>query len=317
MFHVSLLVPAAAGLYLYLLLVSSVYIASALSMSAIINPPTPVTWSNRLGRTLTPVATGVWAAERPFTWNTIDVGGRSVICRAGDGTLLVHSPVGWNEELGRCLEALGGGVGHVVSPNYEHLKYAAQWAEVYPDAKMWACPGLRERLPDIEWAGELGVDPNPMEFEDAVEYVHFDCEINPFTGRPFFNEVAFFHTKSKTLFMADIFWNYPKGPLPNYCGREGTGMLHECPKMPADYTGDTLPAIEVPLGTKLWKAGMDKVYLPFYKNFMVGREGERRERYERAVAQVLEWEPEVIAPCHGDVIRGKDLCREVLREHFF
>jgi hypothetical protein len=38
-------------------------------------------------------------------------------------------------DTGDSLEGLGGGVGHVVSPNYEHLKYAKQWAEVYPAAK--------------------------------------------------------------------------------------------------------------------------------------------------------------------------------------
>jgi hypothetical protein len=64
------------------------------------NPRTPVTWSNRLGLTLTPITTGVWAAERPFMWNNIDVGGRSVIARMADGNLMVHSPVEWTEELG-------------------------------------------------------------------------------------------------------------------------------------------------------------------------------------------------------------------------
>ena len=79
----------------------------------------PVTWSNRLGLHLTPIATGLWAAERTFIWNSIDVGGRSVIARMPDGTLLVHSPVEWTEELGTRIDLLGGGVGHIVSPNYE------------------------------------------------------------------------------------------------------------------------------------------------------------------------------------------------------
>jgi hypothetical protein len=40
------------------------------------NIPIKQTWSNRLGTTLTPIATGIWAAERPFYWNSIDVGGK-------------------------------------------------------------------------------------------------------------------------------------------------------------------------------------------------------------------------------------------------
>ena len=82
----------------------------------------PVTWSNRLGLHLTPIETGLWAAERPFVWNSIDVGGRSVIARMPDGTLLVHSPVEWTPELGERIDKLGGGVGHIISPNYEVRK---------------------------------------------------------------------------------------------------------------------------------------------------------------------------------------------------
>lgn len=61
-------------------------------------------WSNRLGVTLTPITTGVWAAERPFYWNGIDVGGRMVVCRMRDGSLLVHSPVNLTDDLRTALE---------------------------------------------------------------------------------------------------------------------------------------------------------------------------------------------------------------------
>ena len=31
------------------------------------------------------MSAGLWAAERPFFWNSIDVGGRSVFARLSDG----------------------------------------------------------------------------------------------------------------------------------------------------------------------------------------------------------------------------------------
>ena len=75
--------------------------------------------------------------------------------------------------------------------------------------------------------------------------------------------------------------------------------------------------VEVPFGTRLWKFGMDKVYLPFYKNFMVGKRGDRRDRYKTCVNKVLEWEMNCIIPCHGDVIKGSpDFCRNILYDHF-
>ena len=42
---------------------------------------------NPSGAVLTPVADNVWGAERPFTWNRIDVGGRGAVIRLSDGTI--------------------------------------------------------------------------------------------------------------------------------------------------------------------------------------------------------------------------------------
>ena len=122
--------------------------------------------------------------------------------------------------------------------------------------------------------------------------------------------------------MADVFWNYPGGENPNYSSdntvsENGTGTQHICSKAPTPLLlGGRLPAVQVPKGTMLWKFGMDKVYWPFYQRFMVGKANERREKYSEAVRKVLSWDIEVIIPCHGDVIKGKELCRKVLTEHF-
>lgn len=43
------------------------------------------------------------------------------VVKLADGSLWVHSPVELDEPLRKALEGLGP-VGHVVSPNYEHVK---------------------------------------------------------------------------------------------------------------------------------------------------------------------------------------------------
>lgn len=279
------------------------------------------TWSNRWGATLTPVATGVWAAERPFMWNGIDVGGRSTIARMPEGgnKILVHSPVEWSETLAKSLEVLGP-VGAIVAPNYEHVKYISDWARRYPQAQIWGCPGLPDRMPEVKWTHELGSPSGALTTEAAgVEALHLDCEENPFTGRPFFNEVVFHHKKSKALFITDAFWNYPSTERPNFDLVSGTGMEHACSKSPlpaATRVGPFAPDVPVPAGTRLWKLGMDRVYLPFYKKLMVGSNGERRDRYMERVATLLGWGVEIIVPCHGDVVRGRELCQKVLQRHF-
>ena len=99
---------------------------------------------------LTPNSPALFAAERPFIWNEIDVGGRSLIATIPSGGLLVHSPVELTDELNSELNAIGD-VRIIISPNYEHLKYAKQWHKAFPKAEMWACPGLPERITDVFW----------------------------------------------------------------------------------------------------------------------------------------------------------------------
>jgi hypothetical protein len=206
-------------------------------------------------------------------WNGIDVGGRAVVVRLADGALWVHSPVALDAGLARALAALGP-VRHVVAPNYEHLKYTAQWLAAYPDARGYGCPGLRAARPDLGLhADALGGDGDgaaPPEWGAELEPLWLDCERNPFTGRPFFNELLFWHRPSRTALATDFAWNYP----------DEAGRL--------------------PLGSRLWKLGMDAIYGPFYRRFMVAD----RAAAQRARERVAAWDVALFAPCHGDVLRG-------------
>ena len=174
----------------------------------------PVSWSRPGGAVLRELVEGrVWVAERPFLWNAIDVGGKAGVVRLRDGSLWVHSPVELDADLDEALDELGP-VRHVVSPNYEHVKWAGAWKAAKPAAEFWGCPGLSNRVP-FELAGEIGAPSYnaPDALAEEFEFLHVDCEINPFGGvfnerKPFFNEVLSFHKPSRTLFVTDLFWNY-------------------------------------------------------------------------------------------------------------
>ena len=288
------------------------------------------TWSNRCGACIVPVGDGVYCADRPFVWNGIDVGGRMAIIQLppedGDDCpgLLVHSPVYLDDELRGFLKQLGE-VRHVISPNYEHVKYASQWAESYPSACIWGCPGLSSREPDCRWTGEIPYGARPPGFSSSrkevdgidrkmwdfkiVQPLHIDTEVNPFTGRPFFNEVVFFHEPSKSLLFTDFYWNYP--------GPAGTNeqLKNEGIKPVGDFGSWTLaPSAEVPFGSRMWKWGMDRIFYPFYMRFMVQKN--KRAQFEGIGRYLLGLEAECVIPCHGDIIRGKDTVQGVLRKHF-
>jgi hypothetical protein len=105
------------------------------------------------------------------------------------------------------------------------------------------------------------------------------------------------------LITTDVYWNYPqKDGIPN-SHLEGSNDDH-----------GLAPTVgSIPLGTRLWKFGMDKIYLPFYKRLMIND----KQRYEDVVTMIVdEWETETSIPCHGDVIRGREKIREVLTRHF-
>jgi hypothetical protein len=66
-----------------------------------------------------------------------------------------------------------------------------QWADAYPDARTYGCPGLPERIPSVNWSLELGPGAeNPPEWLGEIEAAWLGYEQNPFNGKPFFNEVS-------------------------------------------------------------------------------------------------------------------------------
>lgn len=268
-------------------------------------------WSNRLGTVLTPITSKVYTCDRPFYWNKIDVGGRMCVIQLDDGTLWVHSPVDLDTQTINALEKLGN-VKYVVSPNYEHLKYAKKWNDQYPEAYMWGCPGLSSKLPSIKWEGEIPYGLARPTKSDNVENcwdfttivpLHLNCETNPFTGKPFFNEVIFYHKASKSLITTDVYWNYPQN--------DGIPNSH---LLGSNNDEGLAPAVDsIPFGTYVWKLAMDKIYLPFYKRMMVND----IQRYKELVAVILnEWDIEILVPCHGDIVRGKEKIHRELSRHF-
>ena len=261
----------------------------------------------------------------------IDVSCRMVVIQLKESSndnkkaLWVHSPVGLDPPLKQALDKLGT-VKYVVSPNYEHLKFAPQWAKEYPEAHMWGCPGLQERMPEIEFAGEIpsGIRPSSWPWKNAnaqeegaqvlasdvdldkcwdleeIQPLHIDVEVNPATKKPFFNEVIFYHTPSKTLITTDLYWNYPQPDgVPN----------SNLPASPI-YDWELAPSLEsIPLGSRVFFFAMNRLYLPIYKSLMVIQ----KETYQQIVDFIInQWQATTLIPAHGDLVRGKNVIQQVL-----
>lgn len=152
------------------------------------------------------LADGVWVAERPQKFYGLPVGARMTVIRLDDGRLLLHSPLPLDEGLRAELDALGP-VAYAVAPNRVHHLYAGGVASAYPGTRLWVAPGLPEKRPDLAHEAVLG-DDAPVEWRGQLEQAFF-------RGRPYENEVAFFHPASRTLVLCDLAFNFgPRDALP-------------------------------------------------------------------------------------------------------
>ena len=106
-----------------------------------------------------------------------------------------------------------GTVRHIVSPNKIHHLFLAAWADRWPDAKLYAPPGLAKRKRELHFHAELGDNPEPAWAEDIDQTV--------FRGSIAMQEVVFFHRASSTAIVCDLVQRHDKA---NMRGMKGLVM---------------------------------------------------------------------------------------------
>jgi hypothetical protein len=217
------------------------------------------------------LAENLWVVERAQTFYGLPVGTRMTVIRLGGGRLLLHSPVALDANLRSELDALGP-VSFAVAPNRVHHLYAGEVAKVSPGTRLWVAPGLERKRPDLVYEAVLG-DEAPEEWRGEVDQVFF-------RGRPYENEVTFFHRASRTLLLCDLAFNFgPRSAAP-------TRLLM---KLMRSY-GRLAPSKLDPLLIRDRRAA--------------------RESLER----ILAWDFDRIVVAHGDVLESGG--HEVLRQGY-
>lgn len=91
---------------------------------------------------------------------------------------------------------------HIVSPNKAHHLNLKQWSEHYPEARVYAPPGLKNRsvVHGITFTDDLGDEPHKAYAADIDQVI--------FRNRLFMEEVVFFHKHSKTALFCDLIQRY-------------------------------------------------------------------------------------------------------------
>jgi len=150
------------------------------------------------------VAEGPTVSFYGFPYST-----RMALARLADGGIWVWSPVALTEELAASVDAIGP-VRHIVSPNKIHHLFLSQWQECWPDARLYAPPGLARKKPDIHFDAELLDEPDPAWAEDIDQTI--------FRGSLAMEEVAFFHRQSRTAIIGDLIQRFDPDKMTGWRG---------------------------------------------------------------------------------------------------
>ncbi len=134
---------------------------------------------------------------------------RMALVRLGDGGIWVWSPVALTEALAGEVQAIGP-VRHIVSPNKLHHLFLHQWVERWPDARLYAPPGLARKKPELRFHAELDDEPCGAWAADIDQAI--------FRGSFAMEEVAFFHRGSRTAIIGDLIQRFPESAMTGWRG---------------------------------------------------------------------------------------------------
>jgi hypothetical protein len=145
------------------------------------------------------ITKNVWVAEGEARFWGAGLETRMTVLRLRDGGLFVHSPICLTPELKAALESVGP-VRFVVAPNKYHHLFVGDYPAAFPDARLYAAPGLDRKRPDLTFHETL-TDRAPAEWAEEIDPLVF-------WALPIFNEVVFLHRPSRTLVTTDLVFNF-------------------------------------------------------------------------------------------------------------
>lgn len=209
-----------------------------------------------------PFGQDLWIMDGPeIRFLGVPFSTRATIVRLADGSLWFHSPIRWSAAAEQAVGGLGE-VAHLIAPNWIHYAYLDGWKDRFPQAEVWAAPGVeaRARKKGIPFppAQDLG-RANPWAGEIETLFV---------AGSAVHRECVFFHHASATLILTDLIENVEAGRVHwfVYWIAKVIGVADPDGKMPADMA-------------------------------MSFRKG--RAELARAVQTMIDWAPQRIVLAHG------------------
>ncbi len=126
---------------------------------------------------------------------------RMAIARLSTGAVWVWSPIALTRELMCAVDAIGP-VGYIVTPNKLHHLFLPEWRSRWPDARLYAPPGLARKKRQVHFDAELD-DGKHEPWQTDIDQVVF-------RGSFAMEEVVFFHRASRTAIFGDLIQRFPE-----------------------------------------------------------------------------------------------------------
>lgn len=159
-------------------------------------------------RRLIKVATNIWTLEadnvvyfRPPAQPRYPYTHRSVVIRLQDDSLFVHSPIALTDTIKHEIDAIGT-VKYLVSPNNIHHLHMGEWQQAYPEARLYASPGLISKRKDLAFETTLSTDCPEPEWDGQIDQRLFK------SWAGWFDELVFFHRESRTVILTDMIMDF-------------------------------------------------------------------------------------------------------------
>ena len=146
---------------------------------------------------------GLWTFHQPLSVLGAEIGCRMTAVRLGDGRLLLHSPVRLTLALERRLEQLGR-VSHILAPNLDHYLFVRDYRARYPEARLYAAPGVATKVPDVRFDVVLEHPHTITAWDETVAQCYFRSSAE-------LQELVLFHRATRTLISADLAFNIQEG----------------------------------------------------------------------------------------------------------
>ncbi|MGD8808786.1 MAG: DUF4336 domain-containing protein [Gammaproteobacteria bacterium] len=170
---------------------------------------------------------------------------RMALARLSSGDVWVWSPIALTQELAQATDAVGP-VRFIVSPNKLHHLFLREWIDRWPDARVYAPPGLARRKPEIRFDDDLTDVPAQQWAADIDQVI--------FRGSFVMDEVAFFHRPSRTALFCDLIQRHHESTISGWLGAlmRLDGLVGEQGSTPREWRATFLRR-------RLARAALDKV----------------------------------------------------------